>query len=94
MHQIFPYYFITSQHILLLADNLTSAILISDADIIAQYRQEFEYVISISKPLFYRAKNINDAFDFQLNTSLPSDVRCYTLHLQPCFAKLFTKNFF
>lgn len=93
MHQLFPYYVITSQHVLLLSDDLSSSILLSDPDIVEQYRQEFLRIVQLSKPLFYRAQTLSDAFDLNtINNTLPCEFGA--LHFQPCCVKLRTRQSF
>lgn len=94
IHQIFPYYVITSQHVLLLSDDLATSILLSDPDTVKQYHQEFKRIIRLSKPLFYRAQAINDAFNFIKNDPVPSPSEFNALHFQPCCVKLLNKKNF
>lgn len=94
MHQLFPYYVITTQHVLLLSDDLNSGILLSSPDTVEQYRLEFLHVVQLSKPLFHRAQTLRDAFNlFNTKKDVPLHEFC-ALHFQPCYAKLHNRKGF
>lgn len=88
IQQLFPYYVITSQDVLLFSGNTESAILLSDENILAQYRQEIQKVILFSRPLFQRSPSLVDAIKIFLSDQYPKGNEIYSLHFQPCFLTL------
>lgn len=94
IHQLFPYYVITSQHVLLLSQDLNTSILLSDQNTVNQYQQEFQRIINLSNLLFYRAQKIEDAFNFIKNDSVSPICGFSALHFQPCYVKLRSRKQF
>lgn len=84
-HILFPYYIITSKHVLLLSSDFSKGFKLSDPALIRQYLKEFKQTCKISKPLFERVQMLDKA---QALYSISIGTESTAFHYQPCYGHL------
>lgn len=87
-HMLFPYYIITSKHLLLISFDFRKALKLSDSKFIEQYLQEFKKVKTLSKPLFQRVSILDKAQSLYSVNSLSTNANITVFHYQPCYVDL------
>lgn len=85
---IFPYFIITDDEVLLLSSSMQNAVQLSDADIVMQYRLEFEKMAAHCNPLIHCTNQLDEAWKeySQLHTS--THKHFYTIEPSICCTKI------
>lgn len=85
----FPYYIITSRHVLLISSDFQMGIILSEKDIINQYIKTFQKNLSLSAPLFQKTHMLQGSMSIYKADSIPSKTEIHYFHYQPCYVDLF-----
>ena len=89
-HMLFPYYVITSKHVLLLSSDFSKGFKLSEPAFIEQYLREFKQTCELSKPLFQRIQMLDKA---QALYSISTESEINAFHYQPCYIDLIKNEY-
>lgn len=89
-HMLFPYYVITSKHVLLLSSDFSKGFKLSEPAFIEQYLREFKQTCELSKPLFQRIQMLDKA---QALYSISTESGINAFHYQPCYIDLIKNEY-
>lgn len=89
----FAFYLYTNQRLLWFTDNLETAALISNDDLLAAYRERFDQAVKLSKPLIHRAPSAEQMINASASFYASAEpYQTYSLELQPCLGPFLTKE--
>lgn len=88
LYMCFPYYIITSRHVLLMSSDFKMGIILSEKDIIKQYIHTFRKNCSLAAPLFQKISNLQGSMSIYKTDSIPSKSDIHYFHYQPCYVDL------
>lgn len=89
----FSFYLYTNQRLLWFTDNLETAALISNDDLLAAYRERFDQAVKLSKPLIHRAPSAEQMISASASFYASAEpYQTYSLELQPCLGPFLTKE--
>lgn len=81
----FSFYLYTNQRLLWFTDNLETAALISNDDLLAAYKERFDQAVKLSKPLIHRAPSAEQMINASASFYASAEpYQTYSLELQPC----------
>lgn len=96
-HMLFPYYIITSKHVLLISANCQRGLLLSDENTIQQYIIRFKELNRLAKPLFHKTNLLGHVWQSYRSNFTETKDEVFFFHYEPCYLsmtghKLFLKN--
>ena len=87
--QIFPYYVITSNAVLLISFDLKTGCITKETSMVLSYQKEFKKIFSLSSPFIKRVSDPIEALDEYCKSFMEYGRPSFTLESQPCLFSMF-----
>lgn len=91
---LYPFYFLSTNYLLLLGENFHKAIFLTEKAVIKAYYQEIRRLAEKTKPFIFKPENPQTALDYYIKKCILISRPVYTLEYYPCIFHGYDRDLF
>lgn len=91
---MYPYYLLSSTHVLLLSQDFRSGILYTDPVVLKCYHRENKKLMAQTQPFFFKTKDSERAIEYYIRDCVAASQPLFIMEYYPCILRGYSKELF